>query len=125
MKKFLVPVSWIMRGTVQVEASSEQEAMEKALDAFYAASGYPKDQHYLEDSAQVDGDEDSVIEDYSEKLLVIAQENLLVSDKLSDAEHYDQVVGLWNEYIHSGYFDFDFNEKSMIEFVKSKLPPTI
>lgn len=55
MAKFKIPVTWVMWGSVEVEADSLEEARELALEA-----ELPKDGNYVEYSFQVDED----MEDY-------------------------------------------------------------
>ena len=49
MKKFKVPCSWEMYGTMYVEADSQEEAINKADDLPLPTDGY-----YIEDSFRVD-----------------------------------------------------------------------
>jgi hypothetical protein len=62
MKKYIVPISWTMTGTIEVIADSLDSAKERALDEFYGMAGYPQDQQYVLDSGQIDAEDENIKE---------------------------------------------------------------
>ncbi len=62
VKTYKVPISYEMYGYVEVEASSIEEAIEKAWDDDY---DLPEDSHYVDDSWRVE--EEIFREEYPEE----------------------------------------------------------
>lgn len=54
MKRYKIPVSWEMYGTITISAPSLQEALVKA---FSPEQGLPADGDYIDDSFKVDNDD--------------------------------------------------------------------
>ena len=54
-KKYFVAVSWVMTRTLEIEATSPEEAEEKAHQWNESLSGVPEGGYYAEGSFEVDG----------------------------------------------------------------------
>lgn len=58
MKRYEIPVSWEMHGTIKIEAPSLQEALVKA---FSPEQSLPADGDYVDDSFKVDNDDGQIM----------------------------------------------------------------
>ena len=57
-KKYKIPVWWSMSGTVEIEADSLEEAIDKAETD--SDISLPEDSYYIDDSWEVNRDEDMI-----------------------------------------------------------------
>ena len=67
MKKFKIPVTWEVYGTIEIEANSLEEAIQQFDEVEINGEGYPLplDNDYINDSFNREQDEE-VIQEYNE-----------------------------------------------------------